>query len=168
MARRTNRENMYNGAAAYNLRAPQVRPQGLPEEDYSPERYRRVKDKMAIAPFGLVGFMVAVCMVILVVFGFVQLHEATAQVSRLKYELSSLQEERAVLESLYEGSIDMNEVELAAAELGLSIPTREQTVYVNLAGGDCAEVYQPEHMNLVERILNAFQSSAGGLVEYLS
>ena len=175
MAGRTNQNGIFNGSAAYDLRqnysgtaAPKVRPQGLPEEHYIPERHRRVKDKMAVAPFGLVGFAVALCMMVLVVFGYVQVHEAADRVNKLERELASLRENRAVLESLYEGSIDMTEVELAAAELGLSIPTREQTVYVNLAGGDCAEVYAPEHTNLVERILNAFQSSAGGLVEYLS
>lgn len=175
MARNANQNGIFNGSAAYDLNryyggnaAPKVRPQGLPEEHYVPERYRRVKDKAAIAPFGLVGLLVVACMLVLVVFGYVQVYEASDRVSTLKSELTSLREDRAVLESLYEGSIDMAEVELAAAELGLSIPTREQTVYVNLAGGDCAEVYQPQRMNLIERILNAFQSSAGGLVEYLS
>ena len=175
MARMTNRTGIYNGSAAYDLNryyggtaAPKVRPQGLPDEHYVPERHRRVKAKAAIAPFAVVGLLVAACMLVLVVFGYVQLYEATERVSSLQYELSSLQEDQAVLESLYEGSIDMNEVEQLAAEYGLTIPTREQTVYVNLSGSDRAELYQPERMNLVERILNAFQSSAGGLVEYLS
>lgn len=174
MARKMNQNGFYNGSAAYDLNgyngsaAPKVRPQGLPDEHYAPQRHRRVKDKAAVSPFGLVGLLVVACMMVLVVFGYVQVYDASARVTRLERELSSLREDRAVLESLYEGSIDMNEVELAAAELGLSIPTREQTVYVNLAGGDCAEVYQPERTNFVERILNAFQSSAGGLVEYLS
>ena len=175
MARATERTGFYNGSAAYDLNryyggtaAPKVRPQGLPDEHYAPERYRRVKAKTAVAPFAVLGLMVAACMLVLVIFGYVQLYEASERVSSLQYELSSLQEDQAVLESLYEGSIDMNEVELMAAEYGLSIPTREQTVYVNLAGSDRAELYRPERTGLVERILNAFQNSAGGLVEYLS
>lgn len=175
MARTMEQHGIYNGSAAYDLNryysgtaAPKVRPQGLPDEHYAPERYRRVKAKAAVAPFAVAGLLVAACMLILVVFGYVQLYEASERVSNLQYELSSLQEDQAVLESLYEGAIDMNEVEQLAAEYGLSIPTREQTVYVNLAGSDRAELYQPQRMNFVERILNAFQNSAGGLVEYLS
>lgn len=179
MARKSERSEFYNGSAAYDIygqtglyyggsAAPEVRPQGLPEEYVSPQRHRRVKAKTAIAPFAVVGLMIAACMMVLVIFGYVQLYEATEQVSRLESQLSSLQEEQAVLESLYEGSIDMAEVEQMAGELGLTVPTREQTVYVNLAGSDRAEIYVPEQLNLVERILQAFQSSAGGLVEYLS
>ena len=179
MARKTERSGLYNGSAAYDIygqnglyyggsAAPEVRPQGLPEEYVSPQRYRRVKAKTAVAPFAVLGLMVAVCMMVLVIFGYVQLYEATEHVSRLESQLSNLQEEQAVLESLYEGSIDMAEVEEMAAELGLTIPTREQTVYVNLAGSDRAELYTSERVGLVERVLRAFQSSAGGLVEYLS
>lgn len=179
MAKTKEQTGLYNGSAAYDVygqnnlyfggsAAPKVQPKGLPEEYVSPNRYRRVKAKTAIAPTAVLGIMVAACMMILVIFGYVQLYEATQQVSRLEYQLSSLQEEQAVLESLYEGSIDLNMVEETAMELGLSIPTREQTVYVNLSGGDHAEIYHPEHLSLVQRVLQAFRNSAGGLVEYLS
>ena len=175
MARKSNQNGIFNGSAAYDLNryyggtaAPKVRPQGLPEEHYVPERHRHAREKLAVAPFGLVGLLVVACMMVLVVFGYVQVYEAADRVNDLQHELTTLREDRAVLESLYEGSINMTEVEQAAAELGLSIPTREQTVYVNLAGNDCAELYQTQRVSLVERILNAFQSSAGGLVEYLS
>lgn len=170
---------VYNGSAAYDLyrntarynggsAAPEIQHPGLPEERVLPQHQRRVKAKAAIAPFAIVGMAVALCMLILVVFGYVQLYEATEQVSNLSWELSELQEDQAVLRSLYEGSIDLGEVELRAAELGLSIPTREQTVYVNLSGSDRAEIYKTQHMNIFQRIIGAIESSAGGLVEYLS
>ncbi len=172
MAKKLEQTGLYNGSAAYDLyrgsAAPKVQPQGLPEEYVSPQRYRRVKAKTAIAPFAVVGLMVAACMMVLVIFGYVQLYEATEQVGRLENQLYSLQEEQAVLESLYEGSIDMAEVERMAGEMGLTVPAREQTVYVNLAGSDRAEIYVPHRTNLLERVLHAFRSSAGGLVEYLS
>ena len=171
--------DLYGSSAAYDLyrynqydhsgsTAPELQPTGLPEERIVPERLRRVKAKTAIAPFAVVGLMVAACMLILVVFGYVQLYEASEQVSNLRSELASLQEDQAVLESLYEGSIDLTQIEEQAAELGLITPTREQTVYVNLSGSDRAEIYQPERLNFVERILRAIESSASGLVEYLS
>lgn len=170
---------VYNGSAAYDLyrntgsvyhgsAAPEIQHPGLPEERVLPQHQRREKAKAAIAPFAVVGMAVALCMLILVIFGYVQLYEATEQVSNLSWELSSLQEDQAVLRSLYEGSIDLGEVETRAAELGLSIPTREQTVYVNLSGSDRAEIYQIQRKNIFQQIFGALESSAGGLVEYLS
>ena len=171
--------NLYGSSAAYDLyryneytysgsAAPEIQHPGLPEERIVPERVRRVKAKTAVAPFAVVGLMVAACMLILVVFGYVQLYEATEHVSNLKSELSGLQEDQAVLESLYEGSIDLPKIEARAAELGLMTPSREQTVYVNLSGSDRAEIYQTEHLNMFQRIIQAIESSATGLVEYLS
>ena len=107
-------------------------------------------------------------MLILVVFGYVQLYEATERVSSLQSELSSLQQEQVVLESLYEGGIDLDYIEERAAELGMSVPTREQTVYLNLSGSDKAEIYTVEKTNIFQRIIQAIETSASGLVEYLS
>ena len=181
MARTSN--SIYNGSAAYDLyryngsaaqqrisgtAAPQIERRRLPEEVVVPQIERRVKVKAAVAPFAVVGMVAVVCMLILVVFGYVQLYEATERVSSLKTELSSLQQEQVILESLYESSIDLDYIELRAAELGLGLPTKDQTVYLNLSGSDRAEIYHTEKSNIFQRILQAIEASAGGLVEYLS
>ena len=177
MARRNNVTQLYNGSAAYDLyaadlyqgsAAPQIQSPGLPEEKQLPQHHKRVKAKAAVAPFGVLGLMVVACMLILVVFGYVQLYEATERVSSMKSELSTLQQEQVILESLYESSIDLDYVEQRAAELGMSVPTKEQTVYLNLTGNDRAEIYSVDKTNMVQRILQAIEASAGGLVEYLS
>ena len=172
--------DLYGGSAAYDLyrynssyeyggsAAPEIQHPGLPEEKLAPQRVRRVKAKTAVAPFAVVGLLVAACMMILVIFGYVQLYEATEQVSRMKSELSGLQEDQAVLESLYEGSIDLTYIEARAAELGLMTPSRDQTVYVNLSGSDRAEIFETVHLNLFQRVIRAVENSATGLVEYLS
>ena len=169
--------NLYGSSAAYDLyryndyngsAAPEIQHPGLPEEQHIPQRTRRVKAKTAVAPFAVVGLMVAACMLILVVFGYVQLYEATEHVSNLKSELVSLQEDQAVLQSLYEGSIDLNYIETRAAELGLMTPNRAQTVYVNLSGTDRAEIFESQHLNLFQSIVQAIENSVAGLVEYLS
>ena len=181
MARTSN--SIYNGSAAYDLyryngsaaqqrisgtAALQIERRRLPEEVVVPQIERRVKVKAAVAPFAVVGMVAVVCMLILVVFGYVQLYEATEQVSTMQSRLESLHEEQRVLQSLYEGGIDLNEIELRAAELGLAQPTASQTVYVNLSGADHAEIYAQKDTNLFVRIIRAIESSASGLVEYLS
>lgn len=172
MANRTNYD--YNGSAAYDLyryegsAAPEIQHPGLPEERPQPQRKRRVKVKAAVAPVAVVGMALAACMLILVIFGYVQLYEATERVSNLQSDLSRLQQEQVILESLYEGSIDLPYIEQRAAELGFNAPISGQTVYVNLSGDDRAEIYSTEKTNIFQRIIQAIESSAKGLVEYLS
>ena len=174
MAERNNVYQLYNGSAAYDLyqyngsTAPEIQSPGLPEERRAPKKQKRVKAKAMIAPTALMGLMVVACMLILVVFGYVQLYEATEQVSDLERELSSLMQQQVILESLYEGGIDLDYIEQRAAELGFSVPTKEQTVYLNLSGADKAEIYTSEETNFIRRIFQAIESSASGLVEYLS
>ena len=136
MARRNNVTQFYNGSAAYDLyaadlyqsnAAPQIQSPGLPEEKRLPQHHKRVKAKAAVAPFAILGLMVVACMLILVVFGYVQLYEATERVSSLKSELSSLQQEQVILESLYESSIE-REVNSSLRAGGLSKDERAERV----------------------------------------
>jgi len=167
-------DRLYNGSAAYDLyrtegsAAPKIERPGLPEERPYTRPERRVKVKAAIAPTSVVGLMVAACMLILVVFGYVQMYEATQRVSDLKSELSRLQQEQVVLDSLYEGSINVELVEEQATALGYSAPEKDQVVYLHLTGTDKAEIYEVQKDNLFTRVIKAIENSAAGLVEYLS
>lgn len=164
-------KQLYNGSAAYDLyhggtAAPKIEHPGLPEEHY--ESHKKVKAKAAVAPFSIFGLMVTACMLILVIFGYVQLYEATENVSSLKSQLSDLRQEQVVLESLYEGGIDLDYIEAQAGLMGFSVPEREQIVYLNLTGTDRAEIYTVHKDNMFTRVVKAIESSAAGLVEYLS
>lgn len=171
---RANVDRLYNGSAAYDMHylagnaAPEIERHGLPEDRPLPLNHRHVKAKVAIAPLSVFGVMVAVCMLVLVVFGYVQLYEASERVSSMKSELSALRQEQVVLESLYEGGIDLDMIELQASEMGFGVPDREQIVYLNLVGSDKAEIYSTQHDNIFQRVIKAIETSASGLVEYLS
>ena len=162
-----------SGSAArvrdYGTAAPRVpRPAGLPEERVQPRKQQKVRVKAAVAPVGVIGLAVVACLMILVVFGYVQLYEASERVSTMESRISSLQEEQRILTSLYESAIDLDYIELRAAELGMAQPTESQKVYVNLSGADRAEIYARENVSWVSRMFRAIESSASGLVEYLS
>ena len=166
-------ERYYNGSAAYDLHSMQstgarrLHHPGLPEDRPMQENYRKVRAKTAIAPVSILGLMAAACMLVLVVFGYVRLYEATEKVSSLKSELSDLRQEQVVLESLYESSIDLSAIEGQAAAMGFAVPEREQVVYMSLTGEDKAEIYKVERENIFQRIFRAVEDSAVGLVEYL-
>lgn len=179
MARKTDRNSIYNGSAAYDMygirnyeyygnTAPEIQHPGLPDERALPKRQKRVKAKTTVAPLAIFGILLVACMLVLVVFGYVQLYEATDRVSKLESSLSTLTKEQAVLQSLYEGSIDLEYMKSKATELGFAAPREEQTVYLNLSGTDTAEIYPVEKTNFLQRVLQAIKSSAAGLVEYLS
>ena len=164
-----------NGAAAYDVyawnqsTAPQRRPepQHLPEERPLPQKRQRVKARTALAPFTVVGMLAVACMLVLVVFGYVQLFEATSEVSKLENQLSALQSQQTQLQSRYEARIDLDAISAEAGTLGLSKPSQEQIVYLDLSGADRAEIYQEEKTSVVSEILSAMEQSVSGLIAYL-
>ena len=162
---------MSNSGAAYDLyqnAAPQRLPQGLPEELPRPLQTRRVKAKPAFAPFTFFGGIAVVCMMILVIFGYVQLYEASTQAARLSTELSSLQKTQAQLLSKYESHINLPEIEKRASELGLSTPRQEQIVYINLCGEDSAEIFHEKKTGALTEVVQAVEQSVAELIAYLS
>jgi len=167
-------DKLYNGSAAYDLyrvdgtAAPKIEHPGLPEEKGYTRPEKRVKVKAAIAPVSVLGLMLTACMLILVVFGYVQMYEATQKVSKLKNELADLRQEKVVLDSLYESGIDPAYVEEQAGAMGFAMPEKDQIVYLNLDGTDRAEIYTVKKDNFIQRVIKAIEGSAGGLVEYLN
>lgn len=164
-----------NGAAAYDvysentIRQPLREPQRheLPQEQPLPQKRQRVRAKTAVAPFAIFGAAISACMMILVIFGYVQLFEASSRVSRLESRLQSLQEEQLLLQSKYEGKIDLAGIEQRASELGLRKPAQEQIVYVNLSGSDQAEIYKTEKSSILGEIIGAVEQSISDLIAYL-
>ena len=165
-----------NGAAAYdvysvdfrsNAAQPLERPRQLPDEQPLPQRQKRVRAKTAVAPFTLFGMMAAACMLVLVIFGYVQLYEATTEVSRLESQLQELNAQQTLLKSKYEGKIDLDAIKQRAAELGLRAPETEQIVYVNLSGSDRAEIYQQSKTSLIGEIVQTIEQSVSSLIAYL-
>ena len=166
----------WNGAAAYDvysvenpLRQPVREPERheLPQEQELPRKRQRVRARTAVAPFTILGAAISACMMILVIFGYVQLFEATSRVSKLESQLQSLQEEQLLLQSKYEGKIDLAGIEEQAETLGLKKPSQEQIVYVNLAGTDQAEIYKTEKSSILSEIIGAVEQSISDLIAYL-
>ena len=151
------------------LRQPVRQPERheLPQEQELPQKRQRVRARTAVAPFTILGAAISACMMILVIFGYVQLFEATSRVSKLESQLQSLQEEQLLLQSKYEGKIDLAGIEEQAETLGLKKPSQEQIVYVNLTGTDQAEIYKTEKSSILSEIIGAVEQSISDLIAYL-
>ncbi len=166
--------NLYrtNGAAAYDARreteAPQVERPRLPEERPRPARRVRVKAKAEVSPFAVLGMAAAGFLLVLVIFGYVQLYEAAAEVGRLKDELASVEAENQALSARYEGKIDLAVIEERAIhELGMSQPTSSQNVYLNLAGEDRGVLVTEEELGFFQTLVEACVSGVKNLAGYL-
>ena len=165
-----------NGSAAYDLHSvrdntarPLRQPERLPDAPERAKPVRRVKTRLAIAPFTVLGTAVAVVMLFLVIFSYVRLYEAQSAVSDLKETKTLLTEEQQRLRSQYENSLDLEAIEARALELGMRQPLPSQIVYVEVAAGDSVELGQvQEERNLFEQIYDAFYGVISDVVEYFS
>ena len=162
-----------NGSAAYDIHAntarPVERPERLPDAPQRTKPVRRVKTKLAIAPFTVLGTAIAVVMLFLVVFSYVRLYEAQSQVSELKDQKTELTTQQQRLRSQYENSLDLSAIETRAKELGMRQPLASQIVYVEVAAGDTVQLdTAPEERNLLERVYDAFYGAIRDVVEYFS
>ncbi len=162
----------YDGMAAYdiyrNQTAPQIQRPELPDEQIRPVKKKKIRAKTVVSPFAFLGMTAAACMLVLVIFGYVQLYEATSQVGALQTQLDNLVEEQTSLQSTYEGKIDLANIEQRAAELGMSQPGTGQLIYLNLTGSDKAEIFTEEKHNIVQEVIQAIKNSVSDLVAYLS
>ena len=165
-----------NGSAAYDLHSvrdntarPLRQPERLPDAPERAKPVRRVKTRLAIAPFTVLGTAVAVVMLFLVIFSYVRLYEAQSAVSDLKETKTLLTEEQQRLRSQYENSLDLEAIEARALELGMRQPLPSQIVYVEIAAGDSVELGEvQEERNLFEQIYDAFYGVISDVLEYFS
>ncbi len=159
----------FNGSAAYDIRGnavPKPQPAQLPEEKPVHHAKPAPKARPAIAPLAVVGILAAAFLLLMVVYSYVQLYEATDRAGELSKQLASTQSETAKLRSTYESRIDLAAIEARARELGMTQPSLRQTVYLNIAGADHAEVLQVDNRSYVEKAWDAVSGSFRGVVEY--
>lgn len=149
-----------------NAAQPLERPRELPKERAGQQQKVRVKAKTAFAPLTVIGVAVVLVLLIMVVYGYVQLYEATSRVSELKAELASVQEDNLKLETQYEGNINLTMIEYKARKLGMKTPSANQVIYLNISGADKGEVVQVEEENIIVTAWNAVKDSFSGILSY--
>ena len=159
----------FNGSAAYDYRTGAVqepRPAVLPEEKPAVKTRKAPKAKLTIAPVALAGMLAAAALLIMMVYSYVQLYEATERVGQLEKELTVAQANTAKLRSTYESRIDLAKVEARARELGMGQPTARQTIYLNVAGADSTEVIQVDGRSYAQKAIDAIIQGVEGVLEY--
>ena len=115
-----------------------------------------------------VGGIAAVCALVMVLLlGYVQLTAVSNNVSTIKKELATLEDEHVALLTEYEKTFDLATIKAAAEEAGMSKPSAGQIQYIDLSGADSAVVYGDEP-GVVEKAASSLKEGALSLWEYFS
>ena len=91
-----------NGSAAYDVRRrntaqPLEQPERLPDAPARRKPARHVRARLGISPLTALGAAAAVLMLALVVFSYIRLYEARSDVGKLQTQLSTLEEQQALV-----------------------------------------------------------------------
>ena len=174
--RRRNTAMTY-GSLAYDLdslaRERQLEEAGsMPEQRTAApqpkEQPRRRPQAQAVPrPSALVmGGIVLVCTLVMVLLlGYVQLTTVSNNVSTIKKELATLEEEHVSLLTEYEKTFDLATIKAAAEDAGMSKPSAGQIQYIDLSGSDTAVVYGDEP-GVAARAADSLKKGALSLWEY--
>ena len=138
---------------------------GAPQPKAQPRRHPQAQAKTRPSPL-LAGGIVLVCALVMVLlFGYVQLTVVSNHVVTIKDQLATLEEEHVALVTEYEKTFDLATIKAAAEEAGMSKPTSGQIQYIDLSGSDTAVVYGDEP-GVVEKAISSIKGGAQFIWEY--
>ena len=106
-----------------------------------PEPKPEKKILIPVDPVAILGFVVAVCMLVLMTFGINQLNYARREVATLEHYVAQLTAENHTLEATYSEGYSLNEIEQKALDMGL-VPAEEipQTqIYITMPQAQSSE-----------------------------
>lgn len=167
------------GNLAYDLDA-QVRERNLEEagritrrereRQTQPKPQRRatpaVQPRAAVSPVLLAGMAVLAIMVVLLLGSYLQMTAISVNVSKMKSELATLDDEHVALVTKYEQTFDLVTIKAAAEAAGMSKPTSAQIEYIDLGGTDTVVVYQAGVGGLLGDLASGAERYFAALVEY--
>ncbi len=131
-----------------------------------PRTHVRVRERQRVPVMAMLGFTAVLGLAVMVLMGYIQLTVLSADTVALKEELETLETENVVLTAEYERMFDLATVREAAEASGMSKPSSSQICYLDISGGDSAEVYQKEEPGLTDQILTSIRQGACAVVEY--
>ena len=130
---------------AGKLPQKKVRP-AQPEVQPVQRRQSAARAAVRPSPVLLLGTVLVVGMVIALMLCYVKLTGISDNVSSIKREISSLEEQHIALLTEYERTFDLATVKAAAEAAGMSKPSSGQIQYIDLSGADSVEVYAAERL----------------------
>ena len=144
---------------------PQAQPRRRPQAQAQPQRRPKAQAKARPSALLVGGIALVGALVMVLLLGYVQLTTVSNNVSTIKKELATLEEEHVSLLTEYEKVFDLATIKAAAEEAGMSKPTSGQIQYIDLSGADSAVVCS-ETPGLTEKAVSALKEGAQSIWEY--
>ena len=142
-------------------------PAKKPRPRTRPQKQPVVRQRMAVSPFAVVGVAGALLMLVLVIFGYAQVYESASRLGEMRDTVAQLQEENQKLQNQYDSSINLEQIEERARELGMQQPTANQIVTLHIPAEDTAVVVPKTASNPFQAAWEALVETARGLWDYL-
>lgn len=146
-------------------RQPQRQPQRAPKK--APQKAPATRGQMQVAPLGVVGVAISGLMLVLVIFGYSQVYTSACRVGQLREQVQQLQEENQSLQNRYDTSIDLEQIEIRARELGMQQPSSKQLVSLRIPTEDVTVISGSTTSNFFKSAWDAVLETARSLWEYL-
>lgn len=127
----------------------------------------QVRQRQRVSVAAVLGAAVVAALAIFVLMGYAQLTAMSSKTVDLQADLKKLNTENVSLTAQYEKMYDLSTVKARAAAEGMSKPTGSQIYYVDLSGGDAAEVYEKQEPGILRRLLSSIHNGFYAVVEYL-
>lgn len=103
-------------------------------------------------------------MLVLVIFGYAQVYESASRLGEMRDTVAQLQEENQKLQNQYDSSINLEQIEERARELGMQQPTANQIVTLHIPAEDTAVVVPKTASNPFQAAWEAIVETAPGPV----
>ena len=162
--------NFWEKEAAMQFAGEQVLKRPTPVA--APERRTRTAGREQVRTaarpqaMSVVGLLVLATLAVMLLASYVSLHTVSAETVTLRSQLTELESTHDRLLAQYEQTFDMETIKQAAAEAGMSKPSKTQIFYVDLSGADSVELYQRSPVPMLSEAWTACKNGVLWVVEY--
>lgn len=119
-----------------------------------------------ISAFALLVYVTIVALLLMMVYSYMQLNEITIKTSQTQKELTELKKDEIKLKSNIEKRLNLKLIEERAIALGMTKPEREQIIYLDMSGGDRAQVLDGKSES--PAIFSTISTGLAALKDFLS
>ena len=147
-----NNPELYTEEEYSRLHRPEEKPESQVKTDARAKAAAAPRTKQGLAPFALVGGLVAAFLCVTAITAHVGLMNLSGESVELQARLQELEVEQVRLRIAYESSFNLAEIEEYAIEtLGMQKPSADQVTYIDTSAPDRAMVVGGERESLVDR-----------------
>ncbi len=114
-----------------------------------PQIKKRKVQRLYIDPVATFGIVVAVCMLVMMLLGVMQLRQQQNRIADMEQQVATLSAENARLQAQYEEELDLESVEEIALALGMIPQQKAANSYIHI---EAPQTQQPEQLTLWNRI----------------